>query len=179
MPTVAKPTVVLMTEKKSHRTKKEIAIRKEAEEGTLTGSKMIMSEQVSNDKIAKAEWERLCSLLDKIEKNDGIYENVINRYCLLQSEIVAYELKKEELETLSKTLNEKMANYPADLMMDMVDKVINITKAINACDKQINAKRTMMFNIEKENIMTIASALRTVPKTQSKKKSALQEALGG
>jgi hypothetical protein len=31
-------------------------------------------------------------------------------------------------------------------------------------DKQIMAKRKMMLDIEKENIMTIASALRSVPK---------------
>ena len=38
-------------------------------------------------------------------------------------------------------------------------------------DRQIMAKRKMMFDIEKENIMTIQSALRSVPKKPEPKKT--------
>ena len=40
--------------------------------------------------------------------------------------------------------------------------------AINSADRQIQAKRKMMLDIEKENIMTIASSLRVVPKNPQK-----------
>ena len=46
-------------------------------------------------------------------------------------------------------------------------------------DRQVQAKRKMMGDIEKENVMTIAASLRTVPKKQEGKKSALMEALSG
>ena len=45
--------------------------------------------------------------------------------------------------------------------------------------RQIQAKRKMLLDIEKENIMTIASSLRSVPKKAEKKMNPLLEALNG
>ena len=39
-----------------------------------------------------------------------------------------------------------------------------IQRNIVDIDKQIQSKRKMMFDIERENLMTIASALRSIPK---------------
>jgi hypothetical protein len=47
------------------------------------------------------------------------------------------------------------------------------------CDRQVQAKRKMLLDIEKENIMTIAAALRSIPKKTDKPKSKLLEALQG
>jgi len=44
-------------------------------------------------------------------------------------------------------------------------------------DKQIQVKRKMLFDIEKENVMTIAAALRSIPKKEEKKSDALRDAL--
>jgi hypothetical protein len=44
-------------------------------------------------------------------------------------------------------------------------------KNIVGLDKQIMSKRNMMLAIEKENLMTIASALRSIPKKVEKKKA--------
>lgn len=52
-------------------------------------------------------------------------------------------------------------------------------KNLLALDRQVQAKRKMLLDIEKENIMTIASSLRSVPKKMEKKQSALMEALNG
>lgn len=46
-------------------------------------------------------------------------------------------------------------------------------------DRQIQAKRRMLAEIEKENVMTIAASLRSVPKKPEKKTNPLKEALGG
>ena len=54
-----------------------------------------------------------------------------------------------------------------------------LAKQLISYDKQIQAKRKMLFDIEKENVMTIASALRSIPKTPEKKNNALKEALSG
>ena len=52
-------------------------------------------------------------------------------------------------------------------------------KNMIALDRQVQTKRKMLLDIEKENIMTIASSLRSVPKKTDKKKSPLMEALAG
>ena len=56
---------------------------------------------------------------------------------------------------------------------------IDLSKQLIAFDKQVQAKRKMLFDIEKENIMTIAASLRSVPKKAEEKKNPLMEALGG
>lgn len=55
----------------------------------------------------------------------------------------------------------------------------SMQKNLIALDRQVQAKRRMLSDIEKENIMTIASSLRSVPKTEAKKSNPLKEALGG
>ena len=56
---------------------------------------------------------------------------------------------------------------------------INMQRTLMAIDKQIQTKRKMLMDIEKENVMTIASSLRSVPKKVDAKKNALKEALTG
>ena len=62
---------------------------------------------------------------------------------------------------------------------EYIECQIKLSKTLILYDKQIQAKRKMMLDIEKENVMTIASSLRSVPKKQEEKKSALREALRG
>ena len=45
--------------------------------------------------------------------------------------------------------------------------------------QQINAKRKMQSDIEKENVMTIASALRSIPKKVDEDADPLKEILNG
>ncbi|MFR4564246.1 MAG: hypothetical protein ACLT5O_06865, partial [Anaerotignum sp.] len=52
-------------------------------------------------------------------------------------------------------------------------------KNIIDLDKQVQAKRKMLMDIEKENIMTIASALRNVPKKEETPTNPLLEVLKG
>jgi len=51
-------------------------------------------------------------------------------------------------------------------------------KNLISLDRQVQAKRKMLLDMEKENIMTIASSLRSIPKKQENKKNAMLEALG-
>lgn len=48
-----------------------------------------------------------------------------------------------------------------NLINDMQKNIVNL-------DKQIQSKRKMLLDIEKENVMTIASALRCIPKKDNK-----------
>ena len=50
-------------------------------------------------------------------------------------------------------------------------------RSILDVDKQIQAKRKMLFDIEKENCMTVAATLRAIPKAPASKDNPLLEAL--
>lgn len=178
MPTPAKPVIVLEKERKSHRTKAELAQRKAAEKAMLSGVKIKERQEVKNNEIAHKEFKRLIKMLNNLGKNDGIYEAVINRYCELQGEIARFEEMKFKNEELMESLCNSITAQPVDIL-DFMDKIHKIEEMQLKIDKAITNKRKMLFSIEKENIMTIASALRSVPKTPEKKESPLKAILSG
>lgn len=167
MPTPPKPFVVLVNEKKSHRTKSELKMREEGEKALSTDFKIKERKEVKQNKVAHREFQRIIKLLENINKDDAIYEAVINRYCLIQAECFDFEVKREKFYNDMSKLEDKynkdemsLSEYYS-LINDMKKNIINI-------DKQIQAKRKMLLDIEKENVMTIASALRTIPKKEDK-----------
>ena len=64
-------------------------------------------------------------------------------------------------------------------MKEYYNLELGMQKNLVSLDKQVRAKRKMLIDIEKENIMTIASALRSVPKKTEKKANPLLAALNG
>ena len=176
MPTPPKPADVIILEGKSHRTKKELRQRKKAEEDLLTGNKLKQAKKVKENKLAHKEFIRIGNLLKKIEKNDDLYSGVINRYCMLCAECKEFEEKRETIFRRQQELEERSGEME---FTDYLRLQNDLSKMLLSYDRQVQAKRKMMFDIEKENIMTIASALRSIPKKQETKKNALREALGG
>jgi phage terminase small subunit len=178
MPTPPKPFTILKSEKKSHRTKKELKQREEGEKSLSTGKALKERSEVKNNPIAHKEFKRLNELLKTIGKNDAIYEGIINRYCIITAECNEFEEMKikifSELKELAQKLVEKEIDYTAYL--DYKDKLQSRSISI---DKQIQVKRKMLLDIEKENIMTIAAALRSIPKKEEKKSNLLRDALNG
>lgn len=180
MPTPPKPVALLRMEGKSHRTKDELKQREESENALLTGVHMEKWPEVRKDVRASREFGRVHGLLKAIGKDDALYESVVNRYCLLRAECVQFEEKRETfyrgIKQMEKEYKEQEPEIdegtgrlvyalPASqyykLLHNMQGNIINL-------DKQIMAKRKMMLDIEKENIMTIASVLRSIPKTPPK-----------
>lgn len=187
MPTPGKPYAVLVSEKKSHRTKKELKARKEAEASLITGIKLKERPEVKSNPIAHKEFLRVNKMLKSIEKNDAIYEPVINRYCLLQAETIDMEEKREKTYQMigmlqngfEEAVESKEYEERADYIIDMSKTIDRLTRTLISYDKQIQTKRKMLLDIEKENIMTIAAALRNVPKKQDNTENPLLEALNG
>ena len=148
----------------------------------LTGIPLRERPEVRENETAHKEFLRLKKLLEKIDKFDDMYGAVINRYCILYAETKEFEEKKErfyrqlcDLEENKKELLEtEQMTYGEFYKTEM-----SMQKNLIALDRQVQAKRRMLSDIEKENIMTIASSLRTVPKTEAKKSNPLKEALGG
>ena len=157
----SKPYAVIAKEGKSHRTKSEMKVREQAEKATLSGETLKEKTEVKHNVVAHKEFLRLRKILTNIEKWDGIYENIINRYCMLYAET---ESLVEEIEGL------KAAR-------DSFDDLEFYYKTLDVLEKRLNTKRKMMMDIEKENIMTIAAALRNIPKKDESDSNPLLEVL--
>lgn len=180
MPTPPKPFMVLKNEKKSHRTKAELNQRKKSEESLSTGMALRERPEVKNNSIAHKEFIRLNKLLKGIEKNDAIYETVINRYCLMYAECFDFEEKREsfyqDIQELTKD-KEKLIETEEMSLSAYYKMKYNLQSTIINLDKQVQAKRKMLLDIEKENIMTIAAALRSIPKKIDSNENPLLKAL--
>ena len=188
MPTPPKPFSVLKAENKSHRTKAELRQREEEEKALSSNVKIKEAREVRENKIAHDKFKRVTMLLGEIDKHDAIYETVINRYCLLYAETLSILEEREQAIELMQTLK---TEYHAGI--DRVEDhekaklVIQFTKAFGECMATINKidailanKRKMLLDIEKENVMTIAAALRSIPKkVEEKKGQSLKDILGG
>lgn len=187
MPTPPKPAKIIQMEKKSHRTKKELKQRIKGEKELTSGTVLKERPEVVKNKIAHTEFVRLDKLLTGIEKNDAIYEVIINRYCLMIAECVGLEEKRERcyqaITKLDERFDEEIDNAPeeerAKLIRSYSKSYNESLKSLLGCDSMIQSKRKMLLDIEKENIMTIAAALRSIPKKEEKKTNALRDALNG
>lgn len=185
MPTPPKPYVVLKGEKKSHRTKAELEQRRKGEEGLASGKSFKERKEVKDNEVAHKEFKRINTLLKGIDKNDALYEPVINRYCLLQAETTELEGERYFMMNLIMELKDEFKNLTEEMDKETrVEYLLEFTKSINqlygkvgALDKTLLSKRKMLLDIEKENIMTIASALRSIPKKEEKASNPLLEAL--
>lgn len=145
----SKSTGVLTEEKKSHRTKAELEQRKAAEAAQLTGIKMHESPEVKADPVAHKEFTRVKKLLATVGKNDALYEAVMNDYAMAKSDIVRYTEMRERIEN---EVNDAEKQY----------------QLILKCDAMAEKARRKRFDIEKENGMTIASSMRSIPKSAGK-----------
>ncbi len=181
-PTPPKTAGIIRLEGKSHRTKRELRQREQAEKAVLTGIPLKERPEVRKNEDAHKEFLRLKRLLEKIDKFDDMYGAVINRYCVLSSEVKDFEIKKERFYDQLCELQENKEELIARAEMtwgDYYKTEMSMQKNLIAMDRQLQSKRRMLSDIEKENIMTIASSLRSVPKTETKKSNPLKEALGG
>jgi predicted nuclease with TOPRIM domain len=178
-----KPYLVLQNEKKSNRTKAELKQRKEAEEALLTGVALKERQEVKDNPVAHKEFLRINNLLKKIKKNDDIYGPIINRYCILLAECVDFEEKREKTYSQILKLEEKFEKIEDNLeyqeIKDFTKTISDLYKTLMSFDKQIQTKRRMLFDIEKENIMTISAALRSIPKEVKKEDNPLLKVLNG
>ena len=167
----SKPVAVITEEKKSHRTKAELAVRADGEKTMLSGAELFERGEVKAHKVAHREFLRLNKLMKAIGKNDALYGPVINRYCMIYSECLDFEDKQKMLYETADALEKKFDELDGmgfDEIIAFSKQLTALHKAIAGYDSAIMQKRKMMFDIEKENCMTVSAALRTIPKEPSK-----------
>ena len=159
MPRPSKP--IAMAKLKGHRTNSEIKSREKAEKALATEESFNEWDKIKNTPIAHNEFVRLKRLFCKIKKDDALLEGILNRYCLMLAECDEHEKLKEKLNEKMEELCKQDIDFVTKLTLEM-----KIQEKIMKCDTKIMQKRNMMLAIEKENIMTIASQLRSIPKKE-------------
>lgn len=175
-----KPYAVIVNEGKSHRTKAELEARKNGEAAFATGEPLREKPETKDNVIAHKEFLRLKKLYTTIGKWDAIYENIINRYCMLYAECREFEEKRERFYRDLWEMEEDKDAGRFDEEISTYYRLKNaIQKNIIDLDKQVQAKRKMLMDIEKESIMTIASSLRNVPRKEESPSNPLMEVLQG
>ncbi len=135
----------------------------------MTGQKMKAWPEVRENKLAKKEFNRIKKLLEIIGHNDALYEAIINRYCLITAECKQIEDIVEQLRKELTELVEAKQNDDIEYMEYLQEKG-KIHDRIIKWDKKLMDKRKMLLQIEKENVMTIMGALRSIPKQPEEKK---------
>lgn len=166
-----------------HRTKSEIAARKEAEAKLLTGTSLKENMEVKENSIAHKEFMRVKKLLKTINKDDDLSGNIINTHCLLHAECKEFEKMKDKLYDDLKKLEEAYECEKIDFLGYSEQKG-KIQDKIFSCDKRVMEKRKMILDISKENVMTIQSAMRSIskqeqPKQESDMARMLKQRAGG
>ena len=173
----AKTASIIALEGKSHRTKKELAYRRRQENANLTGQPMKEDRNTRVNEVAHKEFLRLKKIMKAIEKDDAIYSAVINRYCIITSEVAALETTRMSLNELADEIKNHRDDY--DSFKEYSKALVEMQGQIISVDISIQKKRQQLFQIEKENCMTVSSSLRVFNKTPETKTNALKEALGG
>lgn len=161
----SKPTSLILLEGKSHRTKAEIEKRKEAEKALVTGHPMKEWPSTKQDQVAHSHWVRLAKLYRAIGKNDALIEATVNRYCILSSECEAAEKEDQRLHELADKLDDRQDEME---FSDYIKLATEINKSIAKNQSTLQNKRKMLLGIEKENIMTLAAQMRSIPKQPDK-----------
>lgn len=164
MPTPSKPISVIKQQGNRRRlSKKAIEHREKEEKNLTTGYSFKEWASVKNNINSHNEFVRLKKIFKKIQKDDALHESIMNRFCLLHAECIEFENMAEKImaniNDLESTWKEKKIEY-----IDYINAKNSLLDNYMKCDKKIMEKRKAMLDIEKENIMTIAGALRSIPK---------------
>ena len=174
----SKPVAVIEAEGKSHRTKAELECRKSAEDAMLSHEPLFERAEVRRNELAHAEFERVARLMDAIGKNDALYSSGLNTYCLLYAEIAELEEEKGYVQRLIDDISEAIEKInDADALIQLSKTVDKLLAKKLSVGTTIDQKRRLMLAIDKENVMTVSAALRSIPKTPEKEVNPILAAL--
>ena len=174
----SKPAAVIEAEGKSHRTKAELECRKAAEDAVLSHEPLFERVEVRRNKLAHAEFKRVAKLMGAIGKNDALYSSGLNTYCLLYAEIAELEEEKGRIRAMIDKLSDKAeAVCDAEELVQAMKAIDKMLGKVLSIGTTIDQKRRLMLAIDKENVMTVSAALRSIPKTPEKEVNPILAAL--
>lgn len=160
-----KSVAVLRAEGKSHRTKAELALRERSEEAMLTGIAIVETEEVKANPVAHAQFERLTFILSRIGKNDELFGAGCRRYCLTTAKLYEHEEGIKRLQA--------MCDDATPAMRARIENLITRNEKLSL------AMHRELTDFERSCGMTVASALRLIPKRVEEKPDPILEILNG
>lgn len=144
-----------------HRTKAELETREKAEKALRTGRNMKKWPAVKANRFASARFNDIVKAFEAIDLNDVLFESTINRYCVILGECDDLEgdvrRAKADLEKLCD------ARYEMD-PVEYAEEYKRLMRVIVNAERMLAPRRNALLAIEKENIMTVVSKMRAVPK---------------
>ena len=154
----AKPIQLhLQNGNKRHLTKAEIEARERQESSLRSGQKKYKaSPQVKADKAAYAMFKKLQRLYREIEYVEGLDENVINRYCLLHSEVSSLRDMRQQLEERMTQLEDE-EDHAGQL---------SLTSTILDIDQRQLKKMEMLLKLEDRLFLNPTARIKNVPRQQ-------------
>ena len=153
----SKPVDMLLLEGKSHRTKAELELRKEAEKALYTGECFLETQQVKENQIAHKEFLRLKRLYGKITYIDALDQQIINRYCLEIANQVRLSV-----------LLDKLENKLDDDKLETND-LVNLSKSISSILSNVAKSKELLLKYEDRLFLNPATRVKSIPKTPEKK----------
>lgn len=158
--TTKKSVSVLKAEGTSHKTKKELEEIEKSETAMLTGITLKEEKEVKENPEAHKEFLRVKKVLKNANKDDALFQTVINRYCLILAEIKELAIMIEDIKKDVQRLQDEIDNGGD---FEKLTRLKNSTIKIQLdLDKQMMTKRNAAFSIEKENCFTVQSASKTI-----------------
>lgn len=164
MPTPNKPLALLQ----GHLTKEQKEARGTAEAALITGRQIQEWPEVRTAAAAHERFTEIIINLDAIGKNDALFEPVINRYCTIHAEVRQLEGMRKRLAASVRELDKQKKAGGIEYIA-YLNEYSKLNGLIISCDKAMTTKRKMMFDIERDNLMTLCSALRSIPKKPEEK----------
>lgn len=159
MPTPPKPLALV----RKHLTNDEKKVRKDAEASSVTGKLMAPTDEVISDKAALKEFNRIKELYALIGKDDDMQSAMICRYCILRSEELHWQSEKKRIDAEMKKLEKAYSEEKLDAL-NYFTMTGTLRTAYLACDREVMRRRKMMYEHERESLLTLASVLRSIPK---------------
>lgn len=160
-----------------HMTKEEREKREEGEKALATSTPFKIWPKTRKNKVAAKHFRRLAKAFAAIKQCDVLYEQALNRYCLLLAECEALEARiprMMEVIQATETAWEKKCEGDevpeVSEILDYANAIAGLNREWNRLDGALGAKRNALLQIEKENIMTVLGKLRAVPKQEQKTK---------
>lgn len=147
-----------------HRTKKELAQRRQSEQAWRTGWPVECTDRIKRDPVALAQFERVIPLLERIGANDELFGNRIRRYCTTTSELEKTWKEADKLHDMARAATDPKAADKLERLANKFDRF-----ALSLCRE--------LSDFENEYGMTVISA-QNFPKAEPPKPDPLLEILG-
>lgn len=166
----SKPVIVLEMEGRSHRTKEELKTRQAGEAQTLSGLRLSERPEVKTDAAAHREFLRLKSCWARWKRTTRHTPESSTDTVRFTRNVFSLSERRERFELGIEELREGYGR--GEIEAGQYYKLLrDMQKNINAVDKIADSKRQMLLAIEKECCLTVAAALRAVPKKPSEKEN--------